>query len=148
MLALIRTAIFLISVIFAAAPGLPALSQTPSEAPGDAPADAPAGAPLADPPPDAPTPAEAPSEPPAAIVHLSGDRFQPAIVTISVGGTVLWQNAESDDSDAHNVISRDYRWASSDFLPGESYAHTFTAPGEYRYFCDLHGGMTGRVIVQ
>ena len=57
-------------------------------------------------------------------------------------------NEEPDPTVEHNVISRDYRWAADNFVAGESYQHTFTTPGEYRYFCDLHGGMTGRVIVQ
>ena len=37
------------------------------------------------------------------------------------------------------------------FQPGDVYAHVFTEPGEYRYYCSIHGnedvGMVGTVIV-
>ena len=37
------------------------------------------------------------------------------------------------------------------FGPGAAYAHVFTEPGEYRYYCSIHGnetvGMTGTIIV-
>ena len=45
------------------------------------------------------------------------------------------------------MIARDYRWASSNLVAGETYARAFAESGEYRYFCDLHGGMVGRVVV-
>jgi plastocyanin len=93
-------------------------------------------------------PEEAPPEPPTVSVRMQDDRFRPARITIAAGTTVLWLNEEERPDWEHNVISRDYRWASSNFFPGESYARTFDAPGTYRYFCDLHGGMTGVIIVE
>ncbi len=93
-------------------------------------------------------PAEAPVGEQTVRVSLKDNRFRPARITVPAGTTVIWSNDEDDPENGHNVISRDYRWASSDFLPGESYQRAFTTPGEYRYFCDLHGGMVGRVIVE
>jgi plastocyanin len=93
-------------------------------------------------------PSDAPAAEQTATVSLRGDRFHPARISVPAGTTVVWSNDEDDPENAHNVISRDYRWASSDFLPGETYQRTFAAPGEYRYFCDLHGGMVGRVTVE
>lgn len=90
----------------------------------------------------------APSAEHTVTISLKDNRFQPARVTVPAGTTVIWSNDETDPTVAHNVISRDYRWASSDFLPGETYQRTFLASGEYRYFCDLHGGMTGRIVVE
>lgn len=83
----------------------------------------------------------------AVVVSMSGNRFRPAMVTVPAGTAVRWTNDEGEGGEEHNVIARDYRWASDTFPPGEAYEHTFDAPGEYRYFCDLHGGMTGRVTV-
>jgi plastocyanin len=93
-------------------------------------------------------PAPAMSAEQTVTVSLKENRFRPARLTIAAGTTVIWSNDEDDPDNAHNVISRDYRWASSDFLPGERYQHTFPTAGDYRYFCDLHGGMVGRVIVE
>jgi len=95
-----------------------------------------------------PTGSPAPDGAPTVTVLLRDNRFHPARVTVAVGTTVLWSNAEDDPTVEHNVISRDYRWASSNFVAGETYEHTFTPPGNYRYFCDLHGGMTGMVVVE
>src|SRR5215211_7945363 len=96
---------------------------------------------------------EAPEEPvldrpPGVTVRLHENRFRSARITVPTGTTVVWVNDEEDPSVEHNVISRDYRWASDNFLLGEAYEHTFDTPGVYRYFCDLHGGMTGQVIVE
>lgn len=95
-----------------------------------------------------PSPDPEPATGPRVVVLLSENRFRPARIEIAAGTTVVWQNDEADPTVEHNVISRDYRWASSNFVSGESYERTFDTPGEYRYFCDLHGGMTGRVVVQ
>ena len=32
-------------------------------------------------------------------------------------------------------------------IRGESYSYTFDKPGTYKYFCDLHPHMVGRVVV-
>ena len=95
-----------------------------------------------------PTEEQPVEERPSVTVRLTDNRFRPARITIAAGTTVIWVNEEDDPELEHNVIARDYRWASSNFLPGESYEHTFTTPGTYRYFCDLHGGMIGQVIVE
>lgn len=89
-----------------------------------------------------------PAQPPPITVRLTDNRFRPARLTIPAGTTVIWSNEELDPAVEHNVISRDYRWASSNFLPGETYERTFTTAGAYRYFCDLHGGMTGTITVE
>lgn len=96
-------------------------------------------------------PASEPSQPPpvadAVVVNMVDNRFRPAILTVPAGSIVRWTNNEGEGGEEHNVISRDYRWASDTFPPGEAYERTFDTPGEYRYFCDLHGGMTGRITV-
>jgi plastocyanin len=38
-----------------------------------------------------------------------------------------------------------------EFQPGDEYRHVFSEPGEYRYYCTIHGtaevGMVGTVVV-
>jgi len=99
---------------------------------------------------------DAPEEPPeptsavapSVMVRLQENHFRPARIAVPAGTTVVWVNDEEDPTVEHNVIARDYRWASDNFFPGEAYEHTFDTPGVYRYFCDLHGGMVGQVIVE
>lgn len=89
--------------------------------------------------------ATAPAEP--VVVSMREDRFQPEVLTIAAGATVTWSNDESDLTDAHNVISLRYGIESPIISPGELWSYTFSDPGEYDYFCDLHEGMYGKVIV-
>ena len=85
--------------------------------------------------------------------------FAPDTVNISVGDTVRWTWA----SDLHSVTSgasctEDEQFCSPDNMncdagilnnTGFVYEYTFTQPGMYQYFCDLHCivGMTGVVNV-
>ncbi len=88
--------------------------------------------------------------------------FAPASVTIHAGDSVTWQNV----SNLAHTVTADPALADSPrdvHLPpkatpfdsgsidrGETYSHTFTVPGRYRYFCRMHerDGMIGEVIVQ
>lgn len=88
--------------------------------------------------------------------------FQPALITIKAGDTVKWENvgnsvhhATSDPSSA--IIATDVTNPSgakpfdSHFIqPGESYTHTFTVPGTYKYVCAAHemSGMSGEIMVK
>ena len=83
-----------------------------------------------------------------------GNRFEPNLVTISVGQTVTWVWPEGALS--HNVAPDNGNTpsASGPVTSGpETHSFTFTTAGSYRYFCMTHGapngvGMAGRVIVQ
>jgi len=80
--------------------------------------------------------------------------FNPAEVTVDVGGEVTWSN---DDNAAHTVTSGDLSadpdnvgtvFDSGLFMAGATFSHTFDAAGEYPYFCMVHPWMVGKVIVQ
>lgn len=71
--------------------------------------------------------------------------FSPAQVTIQAGGTVSWVN--NDPQVPHTVTAKDLSWDSGNLNPGQSFSHTFTAPGTYPYFCQYHPNMTGVVVV-
>ncbi|HWB40604.1 MAG TPA: plastocyanin/azurin family copper-binding protein [Gemmatimonadales bacterium] len=73
-----------------------------------------------------------------------GNTFEPANLTIPVGGTVNWFWPEG--STGHNIVAND----------GASPPHSgalanwpkwhvfrFTVPGVYRYYCAAHGGVAG-----
>lgn len=81
------------------------------------------------------------------VVTITGMRFEPAIVEISVGQTVRWVNPNRD---AHNVVARNGSFGSPMLQKGEEFVHTFTTPGEYRYFCKPHRlmGMKAVVVVR
>lgn len=88
--------------------------------------------------------------------------FTPAKVTIRAGETVVWKNgsvlvhtvtaiADSAADPAHVELPDGAEpFGSGRFGPGESYRHTFTVPGTYRYICIPHeaAGMTGTVVVK
>ena len=77
--------------------------------------------------------------------------FRPSVVEISVGDEVLWENRGMNEHDVLHVDGDDWGVEVADFQPGDAYLHQFTEPGEYRYYCSIHGtetvGMVGTVIV-
>lgn len=77
--------------------------------------------------------------------------FRPEIVEISVGDEVLWENRGLNEHDVLHVEGDDWGIEVEDFQPGDVYSHVFTEPGEYRYYCSIHGntevGMVGTVVV-
>lgn len=81
-------------------------------------------------------------------VNTNGLVFEPADLTINVGDTVTWINA---DNGFHNVVADDGSFTSGP--PSNDswqYSHTFTTGGSYGYHCEVHvgQGMTGTITVQ
>jgi len=81
--------------------------------------------------------------------------FRPEAIEVEPGTTVVWINRGRSN---HDVVptdaSDDKDWGISlgEFTPGESYSQVFTEPGEYPYYCTVHGtqtrGMVGKVVVR
>jgi amicyanin len=71
--------------------------------------------------------------------------FSPASLTISVGDTVTWTNA---DAVVHTATSTSGAFDSGDLAQGESYSLTFTAAGTYDYLCTPHPSMTGTIVLE
>jgi plastocyanin len=78
--------------------------------------------------------------------------FRPQQLEVHVGDTVSWENRGNND---HNVLSVETgEWGAevTEFNPGDVYTHVFTQPGEYAYYCSIHGsehaGMTGTITVK
>jgi plastocyanin len=78
-------------------------------------------------------------------VAIANFAFSPATLTVASGTTVTWTN---QDDMVHTVTAADRAFSSTGLETGGTYAHTFTAPGTYTYFCALHPRMTATVIVQ
>jgi plastocyanin len=90
----------------------------------------------------------------AAVVDISIQNFQfgsaNAVVSVTVGDTVRWTN---NDGDAHTVTSGADRTADGKFDagnldPGQTFSFTFTAAGNYPYFCAYHFGMESSIEVK
>jgi plastocyanin len=79
-----------------------------------------------------------------ASVDIQDSRFLPPSLTVPVGTTVRWIN---HDEDIHTVNSMTGLFGSKGLDLDEEYSHTFTAPGEYPYTCDLHPRMRGTIAV-
>jgi plastocyanin len=72
-------------------------------------------------------------------------KFDPASITLSVGGVVQWTNA---DNVIHNVtFDANPQLTSQTMSPGDKYELKFTRAGQYAYHCTFHPGMDGTVTV-
>lgn len=92
-------------------------------------------------------------------------RFEPEFLSIRAGQTVTWINVgpiphTTTDDPAVNPVEKSHPdfallppgakpWNSGLLQPGERFSHTFTTPGDYRYFCVPHvlSGMRGTIHV-
>lgn len=101
---------------------------------------------------------EAPKEPTkitipegAAIPEEGQIFYDPKVIDVTVGTTVLWENVDNTmhtatsgnpDSGADGVFDSDI------LSTGDTYEFTFTDAGNYDYYCILHPWMVGTVNVE
>jgi plastocyanin len=103
----------------------------------------------------------APSAPAGPVINLSSLMFNPSTTTVKVGETVTWRN---DEPIGHTVTSGKYmgidkttglrssQKADGMFNAkldgkGKTFSFTFTKPGTYTYYCDIHQGMNATITV-
>lgn len=79
-----------------------------------------------------------------AAVHIDNFVFEPGQLTVKVGQTVTWTNR---DDIPHTVVCAG-KFRSKTMDTDDTFTFTFTAPGDYKYFCSLHPHMTGAVKVE
>jgi plastocyanin len=121
------------------APSTPAAATAPPTTGGGAPATTQGGAPAT-----AGEPA-----PESVTVQSIDNSFRPERLEISAGTEVVWVNRGRN---AHDIES-DFGFGvtADEFAPGDEYRYVFTEPGEYPYYCTIHGtetaGMIGTVVV-
>jgi plastocyanin len=95
------------------------------------------------------------------VINLSSLIFNPSTTTVKVGTTVTWHN---DEPITHTVTSGRFEGVDkntglrSSQNPdgtfnaklagkGKTFSFTFTQPGIYTYYCDIHQGMNATIRV-
>ena len=78
-------------------------------------------------------------------VKIDNFHYTPATLLVGPGTPVTWKN---DDDSPHSVRERDGKFKSAALDTDETFSQTFTAPGEYDYFCSIHPYMTGKIVVK
>jgi plastocyanin len=91
-----------------------------------------------------PRPMPAPAPTTGASVSMKDNSFDPATLNVQVGTTVKWTN---NGANRHTVTASDGKWDSGEIAPGGTYSVTFSTPGTYKYYCKLHKGMEGTIVV-
>jgi plastocyanin len=81
----------------------------------------------------------------AAQVRIDNFTFLPPTLTVTAGATVTWVN---EDDIPHAVAAKDRSFRSKALDTDDRFSFTFTAAGEYDYFCSLHPHMVGKIIVR
>ena|ERR1700759_2403353 len=79
-----------------------------------------------------------------AKITIDNFTFTPAQLKVKVGDTVTWSN---HDDIPHAVVSAG-KFRSKTLDTDDSFSFTFTAAGDYTYFCSLHPHMTGTIKVE
>ena len=77
-------------------------------------------------------------------VTIDNFTFTPPELKVKVGDTVTWTN---HDDIPHTVVSAG-KYRSKTMDTDDSFTFTFTAAGDYKYFCSLHPHMTGMIKVE
>jgi plastocyanin len=78
-------------------------------------------------------------------VTMSENCFAASVLRIETGDTVTWFN---EDEGEHTVTGADQRWG--DYEPifeGEEVSYAFAESGIFLYYCQLHSGMVGAIVV-
>jgi plastocyanin len=76
---------------------------------------------------------------------MSQIAFDPKEVTIKVGDTVTWLNK---DAPQHDVVAENGEFKSDLLELDATFSFTFAQAGTFPYYCSVHPGMTGTVVVQ
>src|SRR5687768_3488429 len=85
--------------------------------------------------------------PPAAAashaVDVGDGSFSPASLTVTVGDTVTWTNAD----DSPHTVTADGAFDSGNLAPGQTFSFTFAEAGTYTYVCRYHDEMVATITV-
>jgi plastocyanin len=80
------------------------------------------------------------------VVEIRGMAFQPAVLKLERGDTVVWINR---DIVPHTATVEGKRpWSTGNLLQDQSGQYVARRAGEVSYFCELHPVMKGKLITQ
>ncbi len=78
-------------------------------------------------------------------VDMKANCFRAAILKIEPGTTITWDNRDDWDH-ALNGIGGD--WGQNEHVAsGDTFSQRFDQPGTYPYYCYIHPGMVGAILV-
>ncbi len=77
------------------------------------------------------------------LVEIRGFAFISPTARVSPGTKVIWKNY---DDATHSVVGANFK--SGPLQKGQSFAYTFSQPGDYFYSCGIHPNMKGEVVVR
>lgn len=78
-------------------------------------------------------------------VDLKDNCFVQTVLRVNAGQAVTWTNRDGTE---HAVTGVGGTWGKDHtFLPGSSVSYRFDRPGVYPYFCYIHPGMVGAIVV-
>jgi plastocyanin len=89
-------------------------------------------------------------------IVMESQAFSPQVMTIRVGDRVRWMNFDKQDHylTSSGPESRTVATQVADLefhqlmVPGSNYFHSFREPGVYAYYCAIHMGMAGSIVVE
>ena len=73
-------------------------------------------------------------------VKFSNFKFEPKVVTVSVGTTVEWIN----EAGTHTIEADNGAFTSATLSANGKFEHKFDKPGTYTYHCNFHGSKGGK----
>jgi plastocyanin len=76
---------------------------------------------------------------------MDGTRFDPEVLTVRPGDTVVWVNR---DPVPHTATARSGAFDSGSVEPGKSWKYRAGKPGSFPYFCAFHPTMKGVLKVE
>jgi plastocyanin len=103
-------------------------------------------------------PISTPSVSPGPVINISSLMFQPPTTTVRARTTITWRN---DEAITHTVTSGRFEGidkttglrssqspdgaSDTKLAKGKTFSFTFTKPGTYTYYCDIHQGMNATI---
>jgi plastocyanin len=96
----------------------------------------------------APAPPAKPATAPRVSVVAVGmrhNRFGPHRIVVRLGQTIRWTN---HDAVAHTVASQQLRVASEAIQGGATFGYRPRRRGRFAYYCTIHAGQTGVIVVR
>lgn len=82
-------------------------------------------------------------QPKTVTILIQNFAFNPAVLNIKVGDTVVWQNK---DAAPHKIKSNSFN--SAILSQNDTFKFSFGIAGTYDYICSIHPSMKGQIIVE